>query len=574
MSGKTFTICQSTSYKTQPVGPPILMTNGEIVFQELEACLDYLKKTVSPAANSGYSSYYPLIIETDLDADANGVGYSTYCAADPNRCCNHSAELTWQQLSHYTHDDGAGYRMYQSRFQNVLNINLNVEWMGWQGHCQYTLASTLWHNSIRTSSYYDIYQNNILYIWLNDAYAEFLTSLDYQYTHGYGWSSTTNYALGNTCWGIVGSRYHTYTSLQNNNLNHALTDGAWWTDSGEISTYLDNYENREFIRFPNSKKGSYISLTNGWVETTSNLIKLVSSKEDDRFGPMPSVLPVSGHSSIRSFTVADWVTFREFTFKSKIALGYKDMYHPKCPFCSRPYLICNAISLSRVYGQGYTADELKDMIVPVTNNNAGSTANINVYTTKSGNFNVTPLGAAAFNTPTFNLHYEILDVLNQDTLPNSKTYQCYIADTGDKSDTKSTYLDCRLYMAITWSAISHACPPVYPSYGVELNWNISQNYANPRPNVQIVFRSSAGRLKWSMGTPTWTGGTFGHFDKASDDQPYNGGAFVYSYLNLILDDNTFTTQKSVSFRVDYVGGGMGSNNYNYCNINIVFQAKP
>lgn len=73
--------------------------------------------------------------------------------------------------------------------------------------------------------------NNRAHLWIDNAPYTWKAVVDHYYTPE-PWSSTAKYMKGSTCGG--GTPVHIYKSKQDNNVNHPVTDTAWWEDLGEF----------------------------------------------------------------------------------------------------------------------------------------------------------------------------------------------------------------------------------------------------------------------------------------------------------------------------------------------------
>lgn len=550
MSGKTYTIHKSTETHSS-----ILMTNGEIVFDELEQCIDYLKKALHTVTNT----------YTMTDVTGLYTGNSSGCTADPGHGYNHDPVLTWNQQYRYTWDGAGPYFSSLDIDQYILHPGWLAQYTAW-GVC---INAKLSKNIGGASPFYPITQKNTFYGWIKDNQAEYISQQEAIYIANQ-WNPTFDYGFGSpNCQYKVGGEIKNFTTLINGNLGHIPTDPAWWQDNGYAN--VTHYENQFYLRFP-PPAARYIPLTNGWITTSAvdNLVFL-NYGEQDPYGSVVSPIPGDGNlytGCYKSFHVQDHFQMNEYQFQSKSALGYKDKYHPKCPFCNRAYIIGGTVSQSRVYGLGFTPAELADMVVPVINRNDGATASVNFYTQIIGNAAVTPVGIQTFNTPTFDMHFQVLDIASgPDTLPVNRTYYCDFGDRSDRSDTTNEYIRNTLTMIITSTELRHS-----PG-STERDMNIQLTYTNPRVNTAFsITNTNGGRVKWSMGTPTWTDGIFGYFDKSSDDIAYNNGNPLVSNFNLILTDTTFLTTKGVTFRINYTGGA--NSGWNYTDFYVFYLAKP
>ncbi|MCE5314976.1 MAG: hypothetical protein ABFD49_05070 [Armatimonadota bacterium] len=71
--------------------------------------------------------------------------------------------------------------------------------------------------------------NNYAHLWIDNAPYTWKAVVDHNYVPQ-TWDAAATYASGSTCG--YGSPVHIYKSLQASNKNHAITDTAWWEDSG------------------------------------------------------------------------------------------------------------------------------------------------------------------------------------------------------------------------------------------------------------------------------------------------------------------------------------------------------
>lgn len=54
------------------------------------------------------------------------------------------------------------------------------------------------------------------------------------------WSNAITYAEDAEVWSATEEKY--YRSLQDTNLNHAVTDTAWWEEAGDLARYVDRFQ--------------------------------------------------------------------------------------------------------------------------------------------------------------------------------------------------------------------------------------------------------------------------------------------------------------------------------------------
>lgn len=71
--------------------------------------------------------------------------------------------------------------------------------------------------------------NNRAHLWIDNASYTWKAVVDHNYAPEQ-WSSTATYMADSTCG--AGTPTRIYKSLQNNNINHPVTDAAWWQDMG------------------------------------------------------------------------------------------------------------------------------------------------------------------------------------------------------------------------------------------------------------------------------------------------------------------------------------------------------
>lgn len=74
--------------------------------------------------------------------------------------------------------------------------------------------------------------DNCAHLWIDNAPYTWKAVVDHNYSPE-PWSSSATYAKDSTCGG--GSPIHVYKSLQDANKNHAVTDIAWWQDTGAFN---------------------------------------------------------------------------------------------------------------------------------------------------------------------------------------------------------------------------------------------------------------------------------------------------------------------------------------------------
>lgn len=74
--------------------------------------------------------------------------------------------------------------------------------------------------------------NNRAHLWIDNSTYTWKAVVDHSYSPE-PWSSTATYAEDSTCGG--GSPTHIYKSLQASNINHPVTDAAWWQDTGAFN---------------------------------------------------------------------------------------------------------------------------------------------------------------------------------------------------------------------------------------------------------------------------------------------------------------------------------------------------
>ena len=74
--------------------------------------------------------------------------------------------------------------------------------------------------------------SNRAHLWIDNAPHTWKAVVDHNYSPE-AWSGTVTYAKDSTSGG--GSPTHIYKSLQANNKNHAVTDAAWWQDTGAFN---------------------------------------------------------------------------------------------------------------------------------------------------------------------------------------------------------------------------------------------------------------------------------------------------------------------------------------------------
>jgi hypothetical protein len=77
--------------------------------------------------------------------------------------------------------------------------------------------------------------------WEIASWPEWTTSEQRQFRAS--WSAATTYALGAEVYDLGQNAY--YRSLQAGNLNHLVTDAAWWTPASDLETYIEHEQSWE-----------------------------------------------------------------------------------------------------------------------------------------------------------------------------------------------------------------------------------------------------------------------------------------------------------------------------------------
>jgi uncharacterized repeat protein (TIGR01451 family) len=119
-------------------------------------------------------------------------------------------------------NNGNGYWHFFGAFSNFMS-DIRVS----NGHFRDASASAS-NKNIRVLGQKDLVSNQA-YLWIDNRPLTWKAVVDHYYQPE-AWNSQAGYSLGCTCGS--GTPVHVYRSLQNGNVNHAVSEAAWWEDLG------------------------------------------------------------------------------------------------------------------------------------------------------------------------------------------------------------------------------------------------------------------------------------------------------------------------------------------------------